>query len=70
MKTLKTYGVIHPGGLEVGLRKDLDEDEKLACLWIKSPSKQQGIVGTWLTIEDARKLVRWLERFVNESDER
>jgi hypothetical protein len=66
MKTIKTYGVMRPDGLEVGLRKDLDGSERLACLWIQSPSRQQGTVGAWLNVTEAKKLIGWLDRFVED----
>jgi len=64
MKTLKTYGVMKPGGLQVGLREDWDGIERVACLWVQSPSKQQGTVGTWLTEKNAKRLIKWLNVFV------
>lgn len=64
MKTLRKFGTIRPSGQKVGLREDQDGEERLACIWIQSVSKQQGTVGAWLTVDEARVLVGWLRRFV------
>lgn len=64
MKTLGYFGTIRPSGQEVGLRLDQDGEERLACLSIKSISKQQGTVAAWLTVEEARVMLGWLRSFV------
>jgi hypothetical protein len=64
VKTLRTFGTIRPGGQEVGLREDLDGQERLACLWIQAVSRRQGTVGAWLSTADAKVLMGWLRAFL------
>jgi hypothetical protein len=58
------FGTIRRGGQEVGLREDLDGQERLACVWIRAVSRQQGTVGAWLSVAEAKVLVAWLREFV------
>lgn len=68
MKTIKNYGVMRPDGLEVGLREDLDGGETLACLWVQSPFKQKGVNAAWLNVTQAKRLLGWLNRFVEDHE--
>lgn len=67
MRPSKLYGKMRPGGgVEVGLRREIQDGRRFACIYIQSTGAGQPAAGTWMSKPEARKLIRWLEEFIEE----
>lgn len=65
MRPSKLYGKMRPGGgVEIGLRREMQEGRRFACIYIQSMGA--GMPSAWMSKPEARKLIRWLERFLEE----
>lgn len=68
MRPGKLYGKFRPGGgVEIGLRRETENGNIYASIFIQSMAAGNPGAGTWLTKADAKKLIQLLGRFVKEA---
>lgn len=68
MRPGRLYGKMRPmGGVEIGLRRETENGNVYASVFIQSMAAGNPGAGTWLTKADAKKLIGWLETFMKDA---
>lgn len=68
MRAQKLYGKMRPGGgVEIGLRLEIQDGQKFACLFVQSMGTGQKPCGTWMNVREAKALEGWLKNFIKEA---
>lgn len=67
MRPGRLYGRMRPaGGVEIGLRRETENGRVYASIYIQSMAAGQPGGGTFLSKADAKKMIRWLEKFLKD----
>ena len=67
MRPGRLYGKLRPsGGVEIGLRRETENGNVYASIFIQSMAAGTPPCGTVLTKSDAKKLIKWLGAFVKD----